>query len=141
MTGWLPVELEPKPNMFWLGRQRFSNNSASRSTGTRPGLCTWPMGSSFWDLRSNVEKDSSSGLPGQKSEPRSLDSRVAGNQDSEAYRQRLPWGGDESPGRNGGALSDLGADLRPPLKLDVQFSRIQLSWIGLRSLKRRYQRD
>src|SRR5271166_1864725 len=41
----------------------------------------------------------------------------------------------------GGALSDLGADLRPPLKLDVQFSRIQLSWIGLRSLKRRYQRD
>src|SRR5271166_5752405 len=41
----------------------------------------------------------------------------------------------------GGALSDLGAYLRPPLKLDVQFSRIQLSWIGLRSLKRRYQRD
>src|SRR5271166_2464767 len=40
------------------------------------------------------------GLPGQKSEPRSLDSRVAGNQDSEAYRQRLPWGDDESPGRN-----------------------------------------
>ena len=36
------------------------------------------------------------GLPGQKSEPRSLDSRVAGNQNSEAYRQRLPWGGDES---------------------------------------------
>ena len=35
----------------------------------------------------------------------------------------------------GGALSDLGADLRPPLKLDVQFSRIQLSWMGLRSLK------
>ena len=32
------------------------------------------------------------GLPGQKSEPRSLDSRVAGNQDPEAYRQRLPWG-------------------------------------------------
>ena len=52
--------LEPKPNMFWLGRQKFSNNSASRSTGTRPELCTWPMGSSFWDLRSNVEKDSSS---------------------------------------------------------------------------------
>ena len=40
------------------------------------------------------------GLPGQKSEPRSLDSRVAGNQDFEAYRQRLPWGGDELPGRN-----------------------------------------
>jgi hypothetical protein len=32
--------------------------------------------------------------------PRSLDRRVAGNQDSEAYRQRLPRGDDESPGRN-----------------------------------------
>ena len=40
------------------------------------------------------------GLPGQKSEPRSLDSRVAGNEDSEAYRQRLPREDDESPGRN-----------------------------------------
>ena len=39
-------------------------------------------------------------LPGSKSEPRSLDSRVAGNQDSEAYRQGLPWGDYESPGRN-----------------------------------------
>jgi hypothetical protein len=37
---------------------------------------------------------------GKNQEPRSLDSRVAGNQDSEAYRQRLPWGADESPGRN-----------------------------------------
>src|SRR5258707_9283741 len=33
-------------------------------------------------------------------EPRSWDSRVAGNQDSEAYRQGLPWGDHESPGRN-----------------------------------------
>ena len=41
----------------------------------------------------------------------------------------------------GGALRCLRADLRPPLKLDVQFSRIQLSWMGLRNLKRRYQRD
>ena len=31
---------------------------------------------------------------------RSLDSRVAGNQDSGAYRQRLPREDDESPGRN-----------------------------------------
>ena len=37
---------------------------------------------------------------GKSQKPRSLDSRVAGNQNSEAYRQRLPWGGDESPGRN-----------------------------------------
>src|SRR5271167_62680 len=37
---------------------------------------------------------------GKSQKPRSLDSRVAGNQDSEAYRQRLPREGDESPGRN-----------------------------------------
>ena len=37
---------------------------------------------------------------GKSQEPRSLDSRVAGNQDSEAYRQRLPREDDESPGRN-----------------------------------------
>src|SRR5208337_4547255 len=37
---------------------------------------------------------------GKNQRPRSLDSRVAGNQDSEAYRQRLPRGDDESPGRN-----------------------------------------
>ena len=37
---------------------------------------------------------------GKSQKPRSLDSRLAGNQDSEAYRQRLPRGDDESPGRN-----------------------------------------
>ena len=37
---------------------------------------------------------------GKSQKPRSLDSRVAGNQDSEAYRQRLPREDDESPGRN-----------------------------------------
>src|SRR5271166_3685159 len=37
---------------------------------------------------------------GKSQEPRSLDSRVAGNQDSEAYRQRPPRGDDEPPGRN-----------------------------------------
>src|SRR6516162_1276308 len=37
---------------------------------------------------------------GKSQAPRSLDSRVAGNQDSEAYRQGLPWGDHESPGRN-----------------------------------------
>jgi len=37
---------------------------------------------------------------GKSQKPRSLDSRVAGNQDPEAYRQRLPRGDDESPGRN-----------------------------------------
>ena len=37
---------------------------------------------------------------GKSQKPRSLDSRVAGNQYSEAYRQRLPREDDESPGRN-----------------------------------------
>jgi hypothetical protein len=37
---------------------------------------------------------------GSSQKPRSLDSRVAGNQDSEAYRQGLPRGDYESPGRN-----------------------------------------
>ena len=37
---------------------------------------------------------------GKSQKPRSLDSRVAGNQNSEAYRQRLPREDDESPGRN-----------------------------------------
>jgi len=37
---------------------------------------------------------------GNSQEPRRWDSRVAGNQDSEAYRQGLPWGDHESPGRN-----------------------------------------
>src|SRR5271155_1555388 len=37
---------------------------------------------------------------GKSQKPRSLDSRVAGNQDSGAYRQRLPREDDESPGRN-----------------------------------------
>ena len=34
---------------------------------------------------------------GKNQRPRSLDSKVAGNQDSEAYRQHLPRGDDESP--------------------------------------------
>jgi hypothetical protein len=37
---------------------------------------------------------------GKSQEPRSLDSRVAGNQDPEAYRQGLPRGDHEPPGRN-----------------------------------------
>ena len=37
---------------------------------------------------------------GKNQRSRSWDSRVAGNQDPEAYRQRLPRGDDESPGRN-----------------------------------------
>ena len=52
------------------------------------------VSSKGWRVQQEVD------LPGQKSEPRSLDSRVAGNQDSEAYRQSHRKGGCESPGRN-----------------------------------------
>jgi len=37
---------------------------------------------------------------GKSQKPRSLDRRVAGNQDSEADRQPFPWGMGESSGRN-----------------------------------------
>src|SRR6266702_3360144 len=37
---------------------------------------------------------------GRSQRPRSLDSRVAGNQDLEAYRRVFPWGMRESSGRN-----------------------------------------
>jgi len=37
---------------------------------------------------------------GKSQAPCSLDSGVAGNQNPEAYRQGLPWGDYESPGRN-----------------------------------------
>ena len=39
-------------------------------------------------------------LPGEKSEPRGLDSGGAGNRTFEAYREDLPRGGYESPGGN-----------------------------------------
>ena len=39
----------------------------------------------------------------------------------------------------GGALGCPRADLRPPLKRNVRFSRFPLSWMGLRGLERRYQ--
>ena len=88
----------------------------ARIVGTNPALFAhWQLLHATWlDSRSRMNERFTSGcvssegwhvqqekgLPGQKSEPRSLDSRVAGNQNSEAYRQRLPWGGDELPGRN-----------------------------------------
>ena len=61
--------------MFWLGQRRFSNSSASRSTGKRPGLCTSHTASSFWGSRSNVGEDSS-GCPASRSNPSRTD-RIA----------------------------------------------------------------
>ncbi len=56
---------------------------------------------------------------GKSQKPRSLDSRVAGNQDSEACRQRLPREDDESPGRND---SERGI-LMPGGAVDWNFAR------------------
>jgi hypothetical protein len=39
-------------------------------------------------------------LPGKSQPPRSLDSRVEKDENPEAYRQGLPWGDYELPGRN-----------------------------------------
>src|SRR5208282_3223455 len=55
----------------------------------RPGVC--PAKAGMFSRRKACR--------GKSQKPRSLDSRVAGNQDPEAYRQRLPRGDDESPGR------------------------------------------
>ena len=56
----------------------------------RPVVC--PVKASMFSRRQTCR--------GKSQAPRSLDSRVAGNQDSEAYRQGLRWGDYESPGRN-----------------------------------------
>jgi len=52
------------------------------------------VSSEGWRVQQEVD------LPGHSQEPRSSDSRVAGNQDPEAYRRGLPRGDHESPGRN-----------------------------------------
>jgi hypothetical protein len=67
---------------------------ASRRTGCRKSACpvVRPAKAGMFSRRQTCR--------GKSQAPRSLDSRVAGNQDSEAYRQGLPWGDYESPGRN-----------------------------------------
>src|SRR5436190_23345627 len=67
---------------------------ACRRREARPGSCTEvrPAKAGMFSRRQTCR--------GNSQESRSLDSRVAGNQDSEAYRQGLPWGDHESPGRN-----------------------------------------
>ncbi len=52
------------------------------------------VSSKGWSIQQ--EKD----LPGKESEPRNLDSRVAGDQNSEAYRQSLQKEDSECAGRN-----------------------------------------
>src|SRR5271166_5054671 len=63
---------------------------------------------------------------GKNQRLRSLDSRVAGNQDSEAYRQRLPWGGDESPGRN--EMTKASIDLQDLRRRIYVKAKAETSW-------------
>src|ERR1700704_5407283 len=60
------------------------------SRGSRTVVC--PVKASVFSRRQTCR--------GKRQAPRSSDSGVAGNQDSEAYRRSLPWGDYESPGRN-----------------------------------------
>ena len=60
------------------------------SRGSRPVVC--PVNAGVFSRKQACR--------GNSQEPRSSDSRMAGNQDPEAYRQGLPWGDHESPGRN-----------------------------------------
>ncbi len=73
---------------------RVPRGEASRRAGcrrsARPVVC--PAKAGMFSRRQTCR--------GKSQAPRSLDSRVAGNQDSEAYRQGLPGGDYESPGRN-----------------------------------------
>jgi hypothetical protein len=73
-----------------LPRFRGATHAAGCGKSARPVVC--PAKAGMFSRRQTCR--------GNSQEPRSLDSRVAGNQDSEAYRQGLPWGDHESPGRN-----------------------------------------
>jgi hypothetical protein len=74
--------------------RRPKRHPACRRRETQSGSCTEvrPVKAGMFSRRQTCR--------GNSQEPRSLDSRVAGNQDPEAYRQGLPWGDHESPGRN-----------------------------------------
>ncbi len=87
------------PTMFggvqpiqWIGHYPIKRSNPSKPwlKDARPVVC--PAKAGMFSRRKACR--------GKSQKPRSLDSRVAGNQDPEAYRQRLPRGDDESPGRN-----------------------------------------
>ena len=81
-------------NAYLGPSRRVPHGEASRRAGcrksARPVVC--PAKADMFSRRQTCR--------GNSQALRSLDSRVAGNQDSEAYRQGLPWGDHESPGRN-----------------------------------------
>src|SRR4030081_3383986 len=87
------VTPRPEAACDWFAL-RVPQGEASRRAGcrrsARPVVC--PAKAGMFSRRQTCRSNSQ--------EPRSWDSRVAGNQDSEAYRQGLPWGDHESPGRN-----------------------------------------
>ena len=86
------VNGRPEEPSFFAGRRRpsLSGTSRMRREFSRPDVC--PAKAGMFSRRKACR--------GKNQKPRSLDSRVAGNQDPEAYRQRLPRGDDELPGRN-----------------------------------------
>src|SRR5271157_2409363 len=67
-----------------------TNFDLNRRASPRPYVC--PAKAGMFSRRKACR--------GRSQEPRSLDSRVAGNQDSEAYRQHLPRSEERRVGRN-----------------------------------------
>ena len=82
--------------------QRLNLSKLGKAFGRKPGFQTGPGKSGCPGVRPVKTGVFSrrQACRGKSQAPRSLDSRVAGNQNPEAYRQGLPWGDHESPGRN-----------------------------------------
>ena len=95
-----------EPDVQWKAAAFGGGTSRMTRELSRPVVC--PAKAGVFSRRQTCR--------GKSQEPRSLDSRVAGNQNSEAYRQGLPWGDHESPGRNeserAGGLENDGSEGR-----------------------------
>jgi hypothetical protein len=75
-----------------MGKRQLSRDGTSRMNREVPRTVVCPVKAGVFSRKQTCR--------GNSQEPRSSDSRVAGNQDPEAYRQGLPRGDYESPGRN-----------------------------------------
>src|SRR5208337_3048930 len=112
-----PCPLE-RLSALCAGRMVRDRSEAAPQRGKHPCPVVWPAKAGMFSRRKACR--------GKSQKPRSLDSRVAGNQDSEAYRQRLPWGGDESPGRN--EMTKASIDLQDLRRRIYVKAKAETSW-------------